>query len=82
MVLKAKQDTGAQINVIMLAPLHTLTVKTNKFQWRQEHTDAFESAKSVISRSSMLQYFNSEDPIMIQVDASSIGVGAALIQHN
>ena len=28
-----------------------------------------------------LQYFNSEDPITIQVDASSIGVGAALMQQ-
>ena len=29
----------------------------------------------------MLQYFNSEDPIVIQVDASSIGVGTALMQQ-
>ena len=29
----------------------------------------------------MLQYFNSEDPIVIQVDASSIGVSAALLQQ-
>ena len=28
-----------------------------------------------------LQYFNSEDPIIIQVDASSTGVGAALMQQ-
>ena len=66
----------------MLAPLHTLTIKTNEFQWRQGHTDAFESAKSVISRSSTLQYLNNEDPIMIQVDASSTGVGPGLMQHN
>ena len=29
----------------------------------------------------MLQYFNSEDPITIQVDTSSIGVSAALMQQ-
>ena len=29
----------------------------------------------------MLQYFNSKDPIIIQVDISSIGVGAALMQQ-
>ena len=29
----------------------------------------------------MLQYFNSEDPIIIQVDASSIGVSAVLMQQ-
>ena len=66
----------------VLALLRTLTDKTNEFQWGQEHTDALESAKSVISRSSTLQYFTSEDPIVIQVDASSIGVGSALMQHN
>ena len=30
----------------------------------------------------MWQYFNSEEPITIQVDASSIGIGAALMQQN
>ena len=29
----------------------------------------------------MLQYFNSENPITIQVNASSIGIGAALMQQ-
>ena len=29
----------------------------------------------------MLQYFNNEEPIVIQVDASSIGVGAPLLQQ-
>ena len=29
----------------------------------------------------MLQYFNSDEPIINQVDASSIGVGAALMQQ-
>ena len=29
----------------------------------------------------MLQYFNNKEPITIQVNASSIGVGAALMQQ-
>ena len=65
-----------------LAPLHTYTVKTNEFKWEQVHTDAFETAKKVISRFCTLQYFNSEDPIVIQVNASSIGVDVTLVQHN
>ena len=38
-------------------------------------------AKLAIANSCTLQYFNSDDPITIQVDASSIGVGTALMQQ-
>ena len=37
--------------------------------------------KLAIANSCTLQYFNSEEPITIQVDASSIGVDTALIQQ-
>ena len=66
----------------VLAPLHALTVKTNEFQWEQTHTNVFETVKKVIARSCMLQYFSSEDPIVVQVDASSIGVGVAPMQQS
>ena len=66
----------------MVAPLHTLTFKANEFQWEKIQSDAFEMVKIVIARSCMSQYFNSEDPIVIQVDASSISVGAALMQQS
>ena len=65
----------------MLSPLHTITAKASEFQWEKLHSDAFARAKQVIANSCMLQYFKSEDPIVIQVDASSIGVGAALLQQ-
>ena len=65
----------------VLLPLHILTAKASDFQWEKLHSDTFTKAKQVIANSCMLQYFNSEDPIVIQVDASSIGVGAALMQQ-
>ena len=65
----------------VLSPLCTITAKASECQWEMLHSDAFAKANKVIANSCTLQYFNSEDPIIIQVDASSIGVGAALIQY-
>ena len=45
------------------------------------HSHTFTRAKQVIANSCALQYSNHEDPIVIQVDASTIGVGAALLQQ-
>ena len=65
----------------VLLPLCAVTAKASEFQWEKLHSDAFARAKQVIANSCTLQYFNSEDPIVIQVNASSIGVGAALLQQ-
>ena len=65
----------------VLSPLCTITAKASEYQREKLHSDARDRAKQVIANSCMLQYFNSEDLIVIQVDASSIGVGAALLQQ-
>ena len=65
----------------VLSPLRALTVKSIEFKWEQLHSKEFKKAKLAIANSCTLQYFNSEDPIIIQVDASSIGVSAALMQQ-
>ena len=65
----------------VLSPLRVLTVKSIEFKWEQLHNKTFKKVKQAIANSCMLQYFNSEDPIVIQVDASSIGVGIALMQQ-
>ena len=65
----------------MCLPYCELTVKSIEFQWKQLHTEAFKKAKQAIASACTLQYFNSEEPITIQVDASSIGIGAALMQQ-
>ena len=62
----------------VLSPLRALTVKSMEIKWEQLHNKAFKKAKQAIANSCTLQYSNSEDPIIIQVDTSSIGVGAAL----
>ena len=65
----------------VLFPLRALTVKSIEFKWERLHTESFRKVKQAIANSCTLQYFNSEDPITIQVDASSIGIGAALMQQ-
>ena len=65
----------------MLSPLCAITAKASEFQWKKLHSDAFARTKQVIANSCTLHYFNSEDPIVIQVNASSIGVGATLMQQ-
>ena len=65
----------------VLSPLRALTVKCIEFKWGRLHSEAFKKAKQAIANSCTLQYFNSDDPITIQVDASSIGVGTALMQQ-
>ena len=65
----------------VLSPLRVLTVKSMKFKWEQLHDKVVKKAKQAIANLCMLQYFNIEDPIIIKVDASSIGVGAALMQE-
>ena len=65
----------------VLSPLRALTVKSTEFEWGQLHNEAFKKAKQAIVNSCTLLYFNSDDPITIQVDASSIGVSAALMQQ-
>ena len=65
----------------VLAPLRVLTVKFIEFKWEWLHNESFKKVKQAIVNSCTLQYFNSDDPIVIQVDASSIGVGATLMQQ-
>ena len=51
------------------------------FIWTASHTKAFESSKDAILSCATLTYCDNEKPSTIQVDASNVGVGAALIQE-
>ena len=50
------------------------------FVWTTSHTKAFESSRDAIQSCATLMYYDNEKPCTIQVDASNVGVGAALIQ--
>lgn len=63
----------------MNAPLRELKVK-KVWQWNAEHSRAFKCIKEVLCSSPCLKYYNVTEPILISVDASAKGLGAAAIQ--
>ena len=61
------------------AALWGLTKKTSEFIWGSEHQSAVERNKQLITAPKALQYFDSTQPVTIQVDASQRGLGAVLL---
>ena len=56
--------------------------KDSDFVWTVSHTTAFECSKDAILSCATLTYYDDEKTCTIQVDASNVGVGAALIQED
>ena len=66
---------------------HTATLrgllKTNvEYSWNATYQVAFDKLKSLVYEDTTLRYFNTKKPVTIQVNASSKGLGAALIQDD
>ena len=55
--------------------------KDSDFIWTASHTKAFECSKDAILLCATLTNYDDEKPCTIQVDASNVSVGAALIQE-
>ena len=51
-----------------------------EFQWSDHHMEAFEKIKNLISEDTTLSFYDRNKPITLQVDASSRGLGATIIQ--
>ena len=50
------------------------------FIWDSQQTDAFHCAKSVITQSPVLAYYDPQKSVRLQVDASSMGLGICCLQ--
>ena len=61
-------------------PLHGLLKKDVEFTWNETYQDASDSVKSLVYSNTTLCYFDICRPVIIQVDASKKGLGAALLQ--
>ena len=59
---------------------NNLTKEDMPFLWSTKHQQAFDSAKALATSAACLAYFDVTAPLILQVDASDYGQGAALLQ--
>ena len=65
----------------VLEPIQQLTQKEVPWQWQHEHDAAFEKVKELVTQASLLKYYDPEEEITVQCDASDKGLQAALMEN-
>ena len=66
----------------LCAPLQGLLKKDTEFIWTPVHQHAFEQIKLHVSNDVKLQFYDSNKPLYIEVDASKKGIGAVMLQQD
>ena len=64
------------------APLRNLLKENADFTWNPSHSKAFEKVKALICTTTTLAYYDRNEPVVLHVDASIKGLGAALFQND
>ena len=64
----------------LTAPLRELVKENSLFDWNSAHQQAFNAIKNGINAEAALAYYDPTKEVTLQVDASSTGLGAALLQ--
>ena len=65
----------------LTAPLHELLKKDTVFTWSHTYNAAFQHVKEAVVSDTTLRYFDPSLPMTMEVDASQVGLGAALQQN-
>ena len=63
------------------APLRELLKKENEFHWSKPQMESYRHLKECLCKAPVLAYYDGSKELILQVDASSHGVGASLIQE-
>ena len=63
------------------APLRSLLKQENEFVWDQPQNLAFQKVKSIITSTPVLGYFDPNETLTIECDASKHGIGTCIMQH-
>ena len=62
-------------------PLRNLTLTNAQFMWSEQHDKAFDEVKKLVANHPVLKYYNINDKVTIQCEASERGLGATLLQN-
>ena len=65
----------------VMEPIRNLTCKESEWNWTHEHNKAFMRIKEMATTAPLLKYYNPQEELTIQCDASERGLGAALLQQ-
>ena len=60
--------------------LHQLTKDNAEWQWTADHQRTFDDIKAALTSAPILAYFDPAKDLTVQCDASSLGIGAAILQ--
>ena len=64
----------------VMSPLYKLLCKKTVWYWGKSQTEAFEKIKDLMCSETVLKHYNEKEKLVIKCDASSVGIGAVLLQ--
>ena len=64
----------------VVEPLRRPTHTDGAWTWKKEHKESMQTIRIIMVETSLLQYYNPNKELTIQCDASSIEIGATLLQ--
>ena len=65
----------------IVKPLNKLVKKKQKFVWKKECQEAFDSVKPKLTQALILSYPNFSEPFILDTGASNTAIGAVLSQN-
>lgn len=66
----------------LTAPLRELLKKDIVFIWKEEHDEAMDKIKKVLTSNPVLSFYDVTQEVTIQTDASQNGLGSCIMQNN